>query len=294
MIEPGQLCRRISEPDILLAPGVFDALSALIAEQAGAEAVYLSGASIAYTRFGRPDLGLVAMTEVADTLTQIADRVALPVIVDADNGYGNALNVIRCVKTFERAGAAAIQIEDQAFPKRCGHLDGKSLVPTAEMVGKICAALDARTSEQTMVIARTDAIAVEGLEAALDRAEHYVDAGADILFIEAPRNRAAMMQIVERFACRIPLLANMVEGGKTELLPAIDLQSIGYSIVIYPGGFVRALARTAQSYFDSLIENGSTELFLEHMADFSELNEIIGTPDLMARAAKYDGGNDTQ
>ncbi len=292
MTAPMRLRERISSGQILLAPGVFDGLTALLAEQARAEAVYLSGASLAYTRFGRPDLGLVSMTEVADTLAQITDRISLPVLVDADNGYGNALNVQRCVRTFERAGAAAIQLEDQSLPKRCGHLDGKTLVSSPEMVGKIGAALDARRNAGTLIIARTDAIAVEGTEAALERAELYLQAGADILFIEAPKDRSEMAMITSRFAGRIPLLANMVEGGKTELLPASELQAIGYSVAIFPGGLVRALSRTAQAYFSSLIEHGTTAPFLDRMATFAELNEIIGTPGMIADAQKYDrGGN---
>lgn len=283
---------RIARPRILLAPGIYDGLSALIAEQAGAEAVYLSGASIAYTRFGRPDLGLVTMTEVADTLGRITDRIALPIIVDADTGYGNALNVQRCVRTFERAGASAIQIEDQAFPKRCGHLDGKVLVSAEEMTGKIRAALDARRNDDTLIIARTDAIAAEGFEAALDRAERYVEAGADILFVEAPRDRDRMAEIVARLGDRVPLLANMVEGGRTELLSAKELEAIGYSVVIFPGGLVRAQTKTTQAYFESLIANGTTAPFLDRMADFSELNEIIGTPAMIADAARYDSGDE--
>lgn len=292
MTAPRSLRSRLSGRDILIAPGVYDSLSALIAEQAGAEAVYLSGASIAYTRFGRPDLGLVTMSEVANTLEQICDRIDIPVIVDADNGYGNALNVQRCVRTFERAGAAAIQLEDQVFPKRCGHLAGKVLISADEMVGKIRAALDARASNETLIIARTDAIAVEGLDSALDRADRYMETGADILFVEAPKDRAAMVQIVERFSSRVPLLANMVEGGKTELLPAKELEDIGYSIVIFPGGLVRAQSKTTQAYFESLLSSGTTAPFLDRMADFDELNSIIGTPELMAEAQKYDSGND--
>ncbi|MEM7424023.1 MAG: isocitrate lyase/PEP mutase family protein, partial [Pseudomonadota bacterium] len=168
--------KRLAEGGIMLAPGCYDALTALIATDAGAEALYLSGASIAYTRFGRPDIGLVTMTEVGDVIAAIRDRVDTPLIVDADTGYGNALNVQRTVRQFERLGARAIQLEDQSLPKRCGHLAGKTLVSAAEMVGKISAALDARASDDTLIIARTDAIAVEGIEAALDRAESYAEA----------------------------------------------------------------------------------------------------------------------
>jgi 2-methylisocitrate lyase-like PEP mutase family enzyme len=181
------LRHRLQQPKALLAPGVYDALSALIAEQAGFEALYLSGASIAYTRLGRSDIGLTTATEVAQTLSNITDRVTLPVIVDADTGFGNALNTQRTVRDFERAGAAMIQIEDQTFPKRCGHLDGKGVVPVAEMQGKLKAALDARHNRNTLILARTDALAVEGIQSALERAEAYLACGVDALFIEALR-----------------------------------------------------------------------------------------------------------
>src|SRR5512135_2289544 len=180
------LAIRLQRKQLLLAPGVYDALTALLAEQAGFEALYLSVASIAYTRLGRSDVGLVTASEVADTLTNIRERVALPVIVDADTGFGNALNVIRTVKMFERAGATAIQLEDQLAPKRCGHLEGKSLVSAQEMAGKLRAALDTR--KDALIVARTDAVAVEGLEPALERAALYAEAGADVLFIEALRS----------------------------------------------------------------------------------------------------------
>ncbi len=279
---------RLASRDILLTPGVYDGLSALIAEQAGAEAVYLSGASIAYTRFGRSDIGLVTMTEVADVLALVADRVKVPVIVDADNGYGNALNVQRTIRTFERAGASAIQLEDQAFPKRCGHLDGKVLISTGEMCGKIEAACDARAGGETLIIARTDAIAVDGFEAALDRAEAYVEAGADVLFVEAPQSREDIEAIVTRFGSKVPLMANMVEGGKTPPMSASELQEIGYRIVIFPGGLVRAQARNARDYFDSLLGTGSNAAFRDRMVDFSGINKIIGTEDLLELGRRYE------
>src|SRR3954467_14400401 len=217
---------RLSGNPLVLAPGVYDALTALLAEQAGFEAVYLSGASIAYTRLGRPDIGLVTASEVADTLENIRERVSLPIIVDADTGFGNALNVVRTVKQLERAGATVIQLEDQVTPKRCGHLDGKALIPTGEMAGKIKAALDAR--KQALIMARTDAVAVEGLDQAMERAERYVEAGADILFIEAPRSVEDMKTITARFASRVPMLATMVEGGKNPVLAAQSLEKPGY------------------------------------------------------------------
>jgi len=277
----------LSRPDILLAPGVCDALTALIAEQSGAGALYLSGAGIAYTRFGRPDIGLVSMAEVADTIALIRDRVSIPLIVDADNGFGNALNVQRTMRVFERAGANALQLEDQTMPKRCGHLDGKTLIPASEMAGKLRAAADARVSTETLIIARTDAIAVEGFDAASDRAEMYVEAGADVLFIEAPQDRPQLEAIASRFGGRIPLMANMVEGGKTPIHGTEDLQTLGFSLVIFPGGVVRALAKTAGEYYRGLISTGSNEGFKDHMFDFAGLNDVIGTDDMLIQGNTY-------
>lgn len=274
--------------DILLAPGIYDALSGLIAEQAGARAVYLSGASIAYTRFGRSDVGLVSASEVHDTLAAVTDRIQIPVIVDADTGFGNALNVQRTIRNFERAGAAAIQIEDQSFPKRCGHLDGKNLISKDEMVGKIKAAIDARKETNTLIIARTDARGVEGLSEAIDRAQAYQEAGADILFIEAPHSIDEMKLIRKSFGEDIPLLANMVEGGKTPIKTANDLKSLGFNIVIFPGGAVRAATFQLQQYYAGLIENGSTLEFSDSMHNFDSLNSVIGTPELLKLGKKYE------
>ena len=279
---------RLKQKGIVLAPGIFDALSGLLAERAGFEALYLSGASIAYTRHGGPDIGLVTMTEVAETLGAIRERVTLPLIVDADTGFGNALNVMRTVRLFERAGASAIQLEDQTLPQRCGHLDGKTLVSPGEMAGKIKAALDARSSDDTLIIARTDAVAVEGFDAALARAETYLAAGADILFVEALRTKEQMQQGLARIAGRAPMLANMVEGGKTPLLSAAELEVLGYGIVIFPGGLVRALTRTAIDYFANLKQSGSTNAFRDRMLDFDELNGVLGTQDYLALGKRYE------
>ncbi len=278
---------RLAEPRPLLAPGIYDALSALLAEQAGFEALYLSGASIAYTRLGRSDIGLTTFSEVEQTLALITDRVRVPVIVDADTGFGNALNVQRTVRGFERAGAAMIQLEDQTFPKRCGHLDGKGVVPTAEMCGKLRAALDARQSEQTLILARTDAVAVEGLATALERAEAYLECGVDALFIEALRSPEQMDTACTRFAQRVPLLANMVEGGKTPVQSAAELGARGFRIVIFPGGTARAVAHTLQGYYASLHQHQSTVPWRERMLDFDGLNKTLGTPALLALGRKY-------
>ena len=272
----------------VVAPGVYDGLSALIAERAGFTAVYLSGASIAYTRFGRPDIGLVSFAEVADTLAAIRERVGLPVVVDADTGFGNALNVQRTVARLERFGASAIQLEDQTLPKRCGHLSEKRLVPAAEMVGKVKAAVDARTSSETLIVARTDAIAVEGFEAALDRAAAYVEAGADVLFVEAPQSRGQLEAVPSRFGARLPLMANMVEGGRTPMTDAAELGRLGYALVIFPGALVRALAFAARAFLGDLKATGATRGWQGRMLDFEGLNALLGTPELLAEGRRYD------
>ena len=279
---------RLASKDIVLAPGVYDALSALVAEQAGFEALYLSGASIAYTRLGRSDIGLTTFTEVQDTLSNITERVRVPVIVDADTGFGNALNTQRTVRGFERAGAAMVQIEDQTFPKRCGHLDGKGVVPVREMVGKLKAALDTRQSSETLILARTDALAVEGIDAALERAEAYLATGVDALFIEALRSPEQMDVACARFAHRVPLLANMVEGGKTPIQDAGALQAHGFRIAIFPGGTARAVVHTLQGYYGSLHQHRTTQPWRDRMLDFDGLNDVIGTSELMRTGQQYD------
>ena len=278
---------RLARRPILVAPGVYDPLTSLIAEQAGFDTLYVSGAGIAYTRLGRPDIGLVSMNEVVETVSLIRDRVRVHLVVDADTGYGNALNVGRTIRLLERAGANAVQIEDQDFPKRCGHLDDKALIPGPEMTGKIKAALDARHSENTLVIARTDAVAVEGFDRAVERAISYREAGADLLFVEAPKTRSELQRISAALT-GVPLVANMVEGGKTPPLAAAELEALGYSLVIFPGGIVRALARTASDYYASLAAHGTTEPFLDRMYDFNALNGVIGTPALIALGKQYD------
>jgi len=278
---------RLARHPMLVAPGVYDALSALVAAKAGFTALYVSGAAIAYTRLGRPDVGLVGMTEVTDTVSLIRDRVDEHLIVDADTGFGNALNVARTIRLLERAGANAIQLEDQDFPKRCGHLDGKVLISADEMTGNIRSALDARHSQETLVIARTDAIAVEGFEPAMQRAMRYREAGADVLFVEAPRTHAELSRVVTTLGRDIPLMANMVEGGKTPLVSAPELEKIGFSLAIFPGGIVRALAWAATEYYALLASHGTTEPLRGRMLDFEGLNDLIGTPQLLALGRKY-------
>src|SRR5579871_349979 len=285
---------RLARAPILIAPGVYDPLTALIAEKAGFEALYVSGAAMAYTRLGRPDIGLLTMAEVADTVALIRDRVDANLVVDADTGYGNALNVERTVRLFERAGAAAIQLEDQTFPKRCGHLEGKAIVPMREMVGKIHAAVDARRRTQTLIIARTDAIAVEGFESAMERAGCYADAGADILFVEAPRTREQLSAVAKALGSRAPLLANMVEGGKTPIFSGPELEALGFRLVIFPGAIVRALARAARDFYGALKRDGTTDAYRDRMFDFEALNGILGTADMLARGRTYESGARTE
>ena len=288
MTQQNTLRSLLSKPPIVVAPGIYDPLTALIATQAGFRSLYISGAAIAYTRLGRPDIGLVSITEVVETVSLIRDRVDANLIVDADTGYGNALNVERTVRLLEKSGAGAIQIEDQGFPKRCGHLDDKTLIPAAEMAGKIKAAVDARHSKDTLIIARTDAVAVEGFEQAVERALIYRDAGADVLFVEAPKAREELAKIVKQVGRTLPLMANMVEGGKTPMLSAAELETLGFSLVIFPGGIVRTLAKTAVDYYASLAAHGSTQPFRDRMFDFDALNGLLGTPEMIERGKRYE------
>jgi 2-methylisocitrate lyase-like PEP mutase family enzyme len=282
------LRKRLAEKRIVLAPGVYDGFTALFAERAGFEAAYLSGASICYARFALPDIGLVTATEAAQVLAGIRERATIPLIVDIDTGFGNALNVQRTVKLFEREGANALQLEDQVTPKRCGHLKDKAVIATAEMTGKIKAALDARISAETLIVARTDAIAVEGFAAALDRADAYVQAGADVLFVEAPPDKAALAEIASRFGGRVPVLANMVEGGKTPLLSAAELEALGFRIAIFPGGTARAVGHALDSYYRELKAAGTTAGMKHRMLDFAGINEVLGTDGHLARGKKYE------
>jgi len=281
------LLARLTRKPIVAAPGIYDAFTALVAEQVGFRTLYVSGAAIAYTRLGRSDVGLVSMNEVAETIATIRDRISADLIVDADTGYGNALNVGRTMRIFERAGASAVQLEDQTFPKRCGHFEEKRLVAAAEMAGKIKAALDARHSRDTLVIARTDAVAVEGFEQAIERALLYREAGADVLFVEAPKTEAELKRIPLALG-GVPSMANMVEGGRTPPLAAAALEDMGFALVIFPGGIVRALARTARDYYAALAAHGTSEPFRPRMLDFDGLNELIGTPELLALGKKYE------
>ncbi len=287
MSAPETLQTILAGTDPVIAPGCYDALTALMIQRAGFDCAYLSGASVAFTRLGRPDLGLTTMTEVGETVNNICSRIDIPLIVDGDTGFGNALNVQRTVRLFERMGAAAIQIEDQTIPKRCGHLEGKQLAPVGEMLGKIRAAQDARRNPDMLIVARTDAIAVAGLDEALERGAAYIDAGADVLFVESPRNMDELRQVGQALGSRIPLLANMVEGGKTPLLSAAELGALGFKLVIFPGAMVRVLGQAAGDYLEVLKKEGTTAGYLDRMFDFARLNDVIGTDEMMRVSEAY-------
>jgi len=283
-----RLRQLLSQPGGCVAPGMFDALTGLLIQQQGFDCAYLGGASISYSRIARPDIGLTSFGEVAQVVAQIRERLDIPFVVDADTGFGNALNVQRTVTVLERMGASGIQLEDQTNPKRCGHLAGKMLIPTGEMAGKIAAALDARADDDTVIVARTDAIAVEGFDAAMARANAYLEAGADVLFIEAPEDEQQQARLAQEFGTRIPLIANMVEGGRTPLKPADELFALGYKLVIYPGAMIRVLVSAAKQYLAVLHEHGSTDAVRGRMLNFGELNDVLGTDSLLEHGKRYD------
>jgi len=268
----------------LVTPGVYDALSALLVEQAGFACAYVSGAAVSYTRLGRPDVGLVTLSELVQAVSLMRERVSLPLVVDADTGFGSPLNVRRTVRALERAGATAIQLEDQVMPKRCGHMSGKALVSEAEARARLRAALDARHS--ALIVARTDAIGVEGFEAALARAESYLQEGVDALFIEAPRSRAELARIGEMFGAKLPLIANMVEGGQTPRLSSAALGSLGYALVLYPGALVRASVFAQRTLLEALREKGDSAASAGGMLNFAELNAVLGLDELQRLEAQ--------
>lgn len=285
------LKQRLAKPSLLQAPGVYDGLSALLVEQAGFEAAFLSGACLSFARFGRPDIGLVNAVEVRDTVSIIRDRIDLPLIVDIDTGFGNALNVQRTVRDFERAGASALQLEDQQAPKRCGHMAGKSVISTQEMVGKIKSALDSRHCEETLLFARTDALGVNGLEDAMERAQHYLEAGADALFIEAPRDLQQMQKIGKQFGHQVPLIHNLVEGGNTPVEQSGELEALGYRIALYPAALLHQFTPQAQNLLAHIRKNGDTLDFRDSMYRLSDMNRILGTDDALQAGKHYDAGS---
>jgi 2-methylisocitrate lyase-like PEP mutase family enzyme len=259
---------------ILVAPGAFDGLSARLVEETGFEAVYLSGGAVARS-MGVPDIGLVTMSEVIERAAQVVAAVNIPVIADADTGYGNALNLVRAVREFERAGVAAIHIEDQVTPKRCGHLEGKEVISLPEMEKKIEAAMATRTDPDLVIIGRTDARAVHGLEEAIRRAKAFAQLGADVVFVEAPQSEAELEEIA-RSLPEVPLLVNMFKGGKTPFLPAPRLEAMGFRIVILPSETQRAAIHAMKEALALLKRDGSTEAMDDRLASFKERDRIVG------------------
>jgi carboxyvinyl-carboxyphosphonate phosphorylmutase len=281
----GKLRNALQPGRLLMVPGVFDCLTARLAECCGFSAVYMTGSGVSISRLGAPDLGLLSFAEILDQAKRIADVTALPVIADADTGYGGPLNVIRTVRELERAGIAAVQIEDQDWPKRCGHEPGRKLVSRDEMVGRVKAAVDARIHPDLVIIARTDARTLYGLDEALERAHAYAEAGADIVFVESPESAEEMRRVTTEV--RVPTLANQVEGGRTPVLPAHELQAIGFGIAIYPNSITRLFGHVGQLLFTELRESGSTRAFGDRMLDHSALWELFEHRSFIELEAKY-------
>lgn len=264
----------LESDEITVAPGAHDALTARVIENTGFPAVYMTGYGQAASHLGRPDIGLMSMTEMVARARNIAEVVNVPVIADADTGFGNVINVIRTVREYEAANVAAIQIEDQVLPKRCGHMTGREVVPVEEMAGKIKAAVATRTDPDFLIVARTDARTVYGIDAAIDRAKAYEDAGADVIFVESPESVEEMHKINE--AVSKPTLANMVEGGRTPMLPNEKLKEIGYSLVIYPTASIFVAAKSMLSLMNHLKNYGSTSGLMDQMISFQEFNDLVG------------------
>ncbi|HEV8110407.1 MAG TPA: isocitrate lyase/PEP mutase family protein [Burkholderiales bacterium] len=274
----------LARPGALMAPGVADALNARLVRKHGFEALYMTGAGTSAVRLGMPDVGLLTMTEMVDNAARIAEAAGLPLIADADNGYGGVLNVRRTVQAYERAGAAAVHIEDQVLPKRCGHLAGKQLVPVEEMEAKIRAAVDARADGDFVLIARTDAIAVEGFEPALERAARYREAGADVLFVEAP-SAEQLPKIAPRLEA--PLLYNMATSGKTPFLGRAEIERLGFKLIIYPNWMMLAAIRAASEVLAELKQTGSIANVAREVPSFREFFDLLGMPEVQELEARY-------
>lgn len=262
----------IDADEIAVLPGCYDALSAKIVEQAGFDAVYLSGAGVSNTKLGIADVGYVTQTEMRRRIEYVTDAVSIPLFSDADEGYGNPLHVRRTVQAYEREGASALHIEDQDFPKKCGHFEGKDLIPVEEMVPKIEAAIEAREDPAFTVAARTDARAVEGVEAAIERANTYADAGADLIFPEAPQDETEMRRFCEEIDA--PVMANMVEYGKTPMKTADELESLGFDLVIFPNSLLRSAMVRMVETAEHIRESGTTGDILEDIASFDLRNKL--------------------
>ena len=275
----------LGQPGIIVAPGAYDCLTARIIEREGFPVVYMTGAGTAVTRVGKPDLGFATLTEMLANASAMTATISVPLIADADTGYGGGLNVYRTIQEYEKAGVAALHIEDQAFPKRCGHLDGKEVIPLAEMVVKLRAACDARTDEDFVIIARTDALAVTGLDDTLRRCAAYAEAGADVLFVEALRTETEIDRI--RQEVDVPLLYNFVEHGKSPLIPVTQLAALGFKIVIFPGSLMLSVYTLAQRILREIRQHGTTASLLGEMGSVVDLFNLMGMQEALALDAKW-------
>lgn len=283
------LRQMLAGKNIVVAPGAHDALTAKIIEQVGFGAVYMTGYGQAASHLGKPDVGLLTMTEMLSRAANIVEAVNVPVIADADTGFGNAVNVMRTVREYEKAGVAAIQLEDQVAPKKCGHMTGRQVVSKEEMVGKIKAAVDVRKDSDFMIIARTDARTVHGIGEALERAKAYEEAGADILFVESPESIEEMKQITSSF--NVPVLANMVEGGRTPFLPAQELEALGYELVIFPTASTYLVTKAVSRLMTVLKQTGTTASLIPEMITFEQFNDLIGLTKIREIENMYVKGN---
>lgn len=280
-----QLRQLLSRKQILIAPGAHDALTAKIIAKVGFEAIYFTGYGQAASHLGMPDVGLLTMTEMAERVRNFVHAVDIPVIADGDTGFGNAVTLMRTVSMYEENGAAAIQLEDQVAPKKCGHMTGRQVIPSEEMVGKIKAAVAARKDPDFVILARTDARTTLGIEEAIRRGKAYEEAGADVLFIESPESREEMKLITSSF--KVPVLANMVEGGRTPLLNTSELEKIGYNLVIYPTASTYVTAQAMFNLMNELKDKGTTQEFIDKMIPFSQFNELIGLPKIRQLEDEY-------
>jgi 2,3-dimethylmalate lyase len=283
---PRRLRELLSGEVAVVAPGAYDALSARLIEEAGFPAVYMTGFGTAASLLGRPDIGLVSSSEMIDNARRISGCVGVPVIADADTGYGNPINVIRTVRDYERAGVAGIHLEDQVMPKRCGHLSGKTLVPVGDMTAKVQAAVAARTDPDFVIIARTDARAVEGIEAALERAARYLEAGADVLFVEAPEDEGEINLIARTFA-GVPLLFNWAEGGRTPPVSLARLGELGFRIVIFPIGALLSAATAIRSFLAALRRDGTPATMLAGLPTLAQFVDTLGMTEVRDLEARF-------
>src|SRR5919202_1459181 len=276
----------LAGPEPVLAPGAYDGLTARLIEKAGFEAVYMTGFGTAASVLGRPDIGLLSFSEMADNARRIAQAVEVPVIADADNGYGNPINVIRTVREYEAARVSAIHIEDQISPQKCGHMEGKQVIEASEMVEKIHAAVEARRSEDFVIIGRTDARAVEGMDRALERARLYREAGADVLFVEAPQSEEEIAAVAEAFP-DVPLLLNWVESGKTPPVPLERLKELGFSLIIFPVSTLLAATRSVQEILARISADGSPIEAMDRLLSFDEFTDLIGLPEIQELEERF-------